>query len=285
MKTLTNILLLLSIFSLSSCFFTRNVNKEVVVRKEVQTPYEAEVDLETKPVAVFKFASDSDVNDFLYENEDLKVFYNFRGKNSTNGTLEFRIENKTNQNIFVDLAYSSFINNGRANNYKDAVDITGKVLLIPDHSYLAIDKFEGVTTTDKANIEALIKDTYYSIEKQKLFTREKSPLVFRNKMAYGFKEDMTESKLIDNRFWVDQLNVYSQEKFDSLESENKNEFKNKLLYTGKFMRKGMVTKYRPEVKDVKENITVRKKVFAPIATAILIGGIALGVLLIILAPN
>ena len=61
-------------FLFTSCFFTRNVTKEATVLKDVQVPYEAEVPLEIKPVAVFQFKSD-EVNNFVYENEDIKVYH------------------------------------------------------------------------------------------------------------------------------------------------------------------------------------------------------------------
>lgn len=247
--------------------------------RDTQVPYQAEDPMEIKTVAVFQFASD-EVNNFLYENEELKVFYNFQGKESTVGKLEFKIENKTSQNLFIDLAYSSFINNGRATNYTDAVDIKGKVLLIPDHSYLSVDKFEGITYTNKGEIDALITNTFNSSEKVKMFDKINSPLLFRNKITYGFQENITEPKLIDNHFWVNQLNVYPQEKFDSLFTANKNEFKNKLIYHCSFMGKEKVTKYRTEPKEVKENTTQRKKVFAPGRTIILAVAVVTGVILV-----
>ncbi|NCO32144.1 hypothetical protein GW891_05265, partial [bacterium] len=177
--------------------------------------------------------------------------------------------NKTNQNIFIDLAYSSFINNGRATNYTNAVDITGKVLLIPDNSYLELNNFKGITNANKEDIDTLIKETYYSYKIFQLFNKNNSPLVIRNKITYGFQENITTPKVIDNTFWVNQLNVYSQPDFDFLSKE---EIKNKLIYHGSFMGKGITTKYRTETKGVKENVTVRKRMPSPVATAILVGG-------------
>lgn len=162
------------------------------------------------------------------------------------------------------------------------MDITGKVLLIPDHSYLELDKFQGITNANKGDIDALIKETYYSKEKLKLFNKNNSPLVIRNKITYGFQENITTPKVIDNNFYVNQLNVYSQQKFDSLSKE---EVLNKLIYHSSFMGKGITTKYRTETKEVKDNVTIRKKVFSPVATAILVGGIVLGVTLMYIAAQ
>ena len=249
-------------FLFTSCYFTRNVTEEVNVMKDFQVPYDAEIPLEIEAVGVFQFTSD-EVNNFVYENEDLKVYYNFHGNESTVGALIFKIQNKTNQNIFIDLAYSSFINNGRATNYTNAVDITGKVLLIPDNSYLELNNFKGITNANKEDIDTLIKETYYSYKIFQLFNKNNSPLVIRNKITYGFQENITTPKVIDNTFWVNQLNVYSQPDFDFLSKE---EIKNKLIYHGSFMGKGITTKYRTETKGVKENVTVRKRVYSPGAT-------------------
>ena len=279
-RWLRNIYLIISllffIFTLSSCFYTKNVLQTETVLKDIQVPYQAEAQVEIKAVAVFQFTSD-DVNNFIYENNDLKVRYNFHGRESTIGTMVFKIENKTNQNTFIDLAYSSFINNGRATNYTDAVDITGKVLLIPDNSYLELDKFQGITNANKGNIETIIKETFDSKEKFKLFSKDNSPLSIRNKITYGFQENITSPKIIDNKFWVNQLNVYSQKEFESLPP---NKLKNKLIYHSSFMGKGYVTKYRTETQEVDQDVIKRKKKFAPGRTILLVGGIITGVIVL-----
>lgn len=53
-------------------------------------------------------------NSLVYENEDLKVMYNLWGEN---GTVGFILQNKTDKDIFVDMARTFFIFNGKANDY------------------------------------------------------------------------------------------------------------------------------------------------------------------------
>lgn len=53
-------------------------------------------------------------NSLVYENEDLKVMYNLWGEN---GAVGFILLNKTNDDIFVDMDRTFFINNGQANDY------------------------------------------------------------------------------------------------------------------------------------------------------------------------
>lgn len=58
-------------------------------------------------------------NDLIYEDENCKISYNFW---SSGGDAGFTIYNKTNENLYLNLAESFFVLNGVANNYyKDRV--------------------------------------------------------------------------------------------------------------------------------------------------------------------
>lgn len=53
-------------------------------------------------------------NSLVYENNDLKLMYNLWGEN---GSVGFIIQNKTNNDLFIDLTQTFFILNGKANDY------------------------------------------------------------------------------------------------------------------------------------------------------------------------
>jgi len=53
-------------------------------------------------------------NSLVYENNDLKLMYNLWGEN---GAVGFIIQNKTNNDLFIDLTQTFFILNGKANDY------------------------------------------------------------------------------------------------------------------------------------------------------------------------
>lgn len=53
-------------------------------------------------------------NSMVYENDDCKISYNLWGQK---GTMVFIFENKTNEDIFVDMTQTFFIKNGAANDY------------------------------------------------------------------------------------------------------------------------------------------------------------------------
>lgn len=53
-------------------------------------------------------------NSMVFENEDCKIMYNLWG---LKGTMGFIFENKTNEDIFLDMTQTFFIKNGAANDY------------------------------------------------------------------------------------------------------------------------------------------------------------------------
>jgi hypothetical protein len=53
-------------------------------------------------------------NSLIYENNDIKLMYNLWGEN---GSVGFIIQNKTNNDLFIDLTQTFFILNGKANDY------------------------------------------------------------------------------------------------------------------------------------------------------------------------
>ena len=53
-------------------------------------------------------------NSLVYENSDMKVMYNLWGKD---GSVGFILQNKTDKDLFVDMAKTFFILNGGANDY------------------------------------------------------------------------------------------------------------------------------------------------------------------------
>lgn len=158
--------------------------------------------------------------DFVFENEHLKVIYNFWEKG---GRMRFLLFNKTDQPLYIDWSKSALSHNGvktlytqlptlpkrRATDsfqyaYRDTILIpfeatarANRLARIPARTYVAIADFPIQQVV-------LHKETR---EKSFAFTKENSPLQVGQQLAYSFDESLTNTSLIDHSFWIDKIQV------------------------------------------------------------------------------
>lgn len=284
-RKLTRIILILFlVISFTSCYHYKMVSQEETTLKEVEVAYDTVGEINVNAVAVFEFSSDN-LTGFVYNKKDtLDVIYDFYDRESSDGSLSFKVKNKTSHNIFIDLQHSVFINNGRAVSYSIALKNNEKTLLVPDNSFVELKKFEGINQSDRQEMEKMIREVY-ELNKlsgtDKVFTKAGSPLLIRNKIVYGFEENMANPQIIDHSFWVSRLNVYTKSQFDLLVAGS---LENKLVYSCNITETGKVTKHRIEKQPVKQLVTRKTKVSNPAGSISLVLAI-MGIILFITLAN
>ncbi len=157
-------------------------------------------------------------NLLVYEDENCKVSYNLW---SEGGNIGFQFFNKTDKNIYLNLEESFFILNGVSKNYYRNRVFTSfsvsyneeKILYIPSKTSKIISEY---------NInESLFRDCdlfKYPTKKQiksKTFSKEQSPLVFSNRIAYSIGQTDNLIKF-ENEFYVTEISNYPEsEMFES----------------------------------------------------------------------
>lgn len=154
------------------------------------------------------------------QNEDLEILYNFWG----NGLfMKFDIINKTDKDIFIILPQSFYIKNDFAVPYSESKETSNSITTIagssgtaittqrnqtyanpqfaciPPHSFITIGSYTIITErfTDCEPENSFPKESYIADFKQK-----DSPLCLKNRIAYSFKRDFSDTRYIENTFFV-----------------------------------------------------------------------------------
>ncbi|HOK37052.1 MAG TPA: hypothetical protein P5538_00360 [Bacteroidales bacterium] len=190
-------------------------------------------------------------NYFFFENEDVIIQYNLW---SNLGNGNFILHNKTNNDIFIDMKRSHFIVNDFAQTYfqnrhfnpkkigtlnqentdEESLKIPGftklanpqqtnieisfneeRIICLPPHSKKIIQGFElqQQPIRDCRLYRFPKKTEITSIE----FDKENSPITFRNRICYSFKEDFTVSKYIEDSFYIKKITNLPSTEFEKQE--------------------------------------------------------------------
>ena len=182
---------------------------------------------------VYKTNSDgvleANSNVLVFENNDCKVVYNLWEEG---GNVGFKLFNKTNENIYLDLGESFFILNGEAFDYYKEREYSEKITTgLNKHKS---DRVFALTAQDKsvtfheirvvcvpAECSKVINEyhvatkRYYSCDlnlypmnaskvKVVKFTRDNSPYVFSNRITYKVGEHNA-VKRINHEFYVSEI--------------------------------------------------------------------------------
>jgi hypothetical protein len=157
-------------------------------------------------------------NDFVYENEHLKVIYNFWEEG---GRMRFMLYNKTDQPIYIDWSKSFIERNGFVTVYSQLLESTGNVpadvgqyvyqkagvqplrrtartngiAQIPPHMYAAIADF----------LINHVQEQTYPAGDIATYTKENSPLRLQHQLAYSFNGALIETQLIKHSFWAESI--------------------------------------------------------------------------------
>lgn len=160
-------------------------------------------------------------NAYTFENEQLKISYNFW---SNGGSIKFNLTNLSNEMIVLDLSKSFCIKNSIAQDYyQNRIQYTSnafsfielaastsssiayiepKVIAIPPHSSRIIKEFKFLNShyQDCDLYESPSKDE----ESYLTFNTTSSPLIIDNFITYTIGNDSTEH-IIENRFYVSRI--------------------------------------------------------------------------------
>lgn len=157
-------------------------------------------------------------NDFVYENEHLKVIYNFWEEG---GRMRFMLYNKTDQPIYLDWSKSFIERNGFVTVYSQLLESvrdvptdagqyvyqkagvqplrrtarTNRIAQIPSHMYVAVADF----------LINHVQEQTYPPGGIATYTKENSPLHLQHQLAYSFDGALTDTQLITHSFWADSI--------------------------------------------------------------------------------
>lgn len=178
-----------------------------------------------------------DKDSYIYENSDVKITYDFW---SDGGAISFFIFNKLDQPIYIDwdkchLIYNeasyeywfdseeikSFYSSSSQTNYSSRGSTSTyrnnsgfasttkfrpkKIIHIPSKSGIFVSKFsisKSPYYTCDFNLKSIISKTEIKTQK---FSKDESPLNFRNYITYSLKESFDASKVLDNEFYISSI--------------------------------------------------------------------------------
>jgi hypothetical protein len=160
-------------------------------------------------------------NDFyIYETDTLKIIYSFW---ADKGQMRFSVYNKTSVPLYIDWFKSSFISNAVSMGYctDGSKPKTERIGFIPPKSYISkaeyilANKFftdwgtDFVKKTEQRHDNPKMSTTISS----KQFTKESSPINFRNYLTFSFKEDFSNEFRVDNEYYVKTISVMDKRQF------------------------------------------------------------------------
>lgn len=162
--------------------------------------------------------------DFVYENEHLKVIYNFWEEG---GRMRFLLYNKTDQPIYIDWSKSFIEYNGSISLYSQlsekpgnvpADDVlytyqnasvkplpltaqTNRVAQVPPHMYMAVADF----LINYAQQYTHTAGKFYT------YTKENTPLQVDHQLAYSLNDTLTDTRIIAHSFWAESIHAVKKD--------------------------------------------------------------------------
>lgn len=211
-------------------------------------------------VQVFNTNSSISLEDegtYVYENDSLKITYSFWKEN---GLMTFSVYNKLDKPIYVDWRRSSYIDNSvKLDYWKDEEQSTTlslyetysyngpilkpgyivgtsqtstvkeeRITFIPPQSYyyrsqfylLPIDFFELDTKTDFNEVPRNDNPNKNTKVYKATFSKESSPLVFRNFLTFSLSEDFKTEFYVDNEFYINEILEMDQRHFEKFKLDD-----------------------------------------------------------------
>lgn len=203
----------------------------------------------SKHVQVLVVNSDFVQQDTLlrYSNDTFEIVYNTY---SENGQLSFIVYNKSAVPLYIDWKRSAFIRGMQKQDYwNSAVNIssqttgysvtwlygysrgkysTGGVMtqqeqitFIPPRTAVTMSKFSiSPAINVSGRQEKIVNKSYKNKGTTKVyentFTKENSPVSFRNFLTLSLKHDFSEEFYVDHQFWVSQSVIMAKKQFEGM---------------------------------------------------------------------
>ncbi|GAB2602202.1 hypothetical protein [Spirosoma areae] len=158
--------------------------------------------------------------DLVFENEHLKVVYNFWEQG---GRMRFLLFNKTDQPLYIDWSKSFLMRNDAKIAYSQLPALPKRTAIDTVRYMYQNTLVEPYRATARANpLTELAPQTFAAIAdfpiqqpvehkktKEKLFTytKENSPLRFGQQLAYSLTKTRSDAHQIDHSFWVNKVEV------------------------------------------------------------------------------
>lgn len=151
-------------------------------------------------------------NQYVVENEDCTVSFNFW---DSKGNAAFTFYNKTDNNLYIPLASSSFIMNGYSKSLFDNVDVTVLVSRTETNTYksnsiICVAPHSSFVIYDNKLVDRIYK--FCDVNKDypkgtygENFTEEDTPLNFRYHILYSYNMNAEQTKALTPAFYVSRI--------------------------------------------------------------------------------
>lgn len=183
-----------------------------------------------------------------YSNDTFEIVYNTYGKN---GQLSFIVFNKSNVPLYIDWKRSAFIRGMQKQDYWDGDIIINtqttadyniswlsaysqrkyytqgvmtqqeQITFIPPRTAVTMSKFNiSPPIHAKGTNEKVVSKSYKKRGTTKVhevaFTKENSPVSFRNFLTLSLKHDFSEEFYVDHQFWVSQSVIMAKKQYEGM---------------------------------------------------------------------
>lgn len=195
-------------------------------------------------------------NQYIVENEDCYISFNFW---QHLGNAAFTFHNKTDENLYIPLASSSFILNGYSKSLFDNVDVTVWVSWTKTKTYksnatICVAPHSSVVINDKKLLDHIYQ--FRDMEKDfpsksygEDFTAADTPISFRYHILYSQNMNAEQTKALTPAFYVSRIenfktkriieknivkscNTYLEVPYNTLKSESPKRFYIKMQSSG-----------------------------------------------------
>lgn len=151
-------------------------------------------------------------NQYIVENEDCAISFNFW---KHLGNAAFTFHNKTDENLYIPLASSSFILNGYSKSLFDNVDVTVLVSRTETKTYksnsiICVAPHSSVVINDKTLLDRIhkfcdMKKDFPSKSYGENFTENNTPISFRYHILYSYNMNTEQTKVLTPAFYVSRI--------------------------------------------------------------------------------
>ncbi|MCP3933097.1 MAG: hypothetical protein GY705_28840 [Bacteroidetes bacterium] len=158
---------------------------------------------------------------YFFSNDDLEIHYDFW---TEGGVVLFSIYNKTEKPLYFPLDNSYFIlNRDSVPYYMKPLEDPVASILNPGSDTTAEDSFTlEIPPKGNKSVEGFpMSYEWFQVQRKngeiRTFEKSKSPFVFKNHLIYSFEEDLKNPQILNNEFWVSDIQKMKKMEFKEFE--------------------------------------------------------------------